>query len=221
VWLLTSLNRPKECQLALDAFAEVGRSMGALWLDGDDYPDIRLPQGWFVHRGSGGLAEAFRWFFGKFHSLPWYGWLADDMRPVSKDFDKELIKTTEGKYFVYCNGGGHKTPLSPPEKPPQSIPGAMVWGGDLVREVGWWAPPWAKYSCIDEAWKLLALKAGVARYRHDVIVNHLHWGSRYREQDATDKIGMQRAQNDVGTVKDWVKSPDFMETVERIKRFTA
>jgi hypothetical protein len=221
VWLLTTLNRPEACQKTLDAFAEHGSSLGVVWVDGGDYSKLRLPQGWKLHIGGGGIAASFNWFYEQFPNAPWYGWLADDMIPATPGFDRLLAQTTEGNYFVYCNGGKHKSPFRKPSKPPVTIPGAMMWGGDLVREMGWWSPPWSLYTCIDEAWKKLAFASGVARYRHDVVVHHYHWSSGGRKRDKTDDIGLNRAQADVGRLEAWLQSKHFTECVNRIKRFTA
>lgn len=219
MWLLTTLNRPKQCQEALDAFAEHGKSLGVVWVDGGNYSKLKLPQGWRIHYGGGGIAASMRWFYETYPNLPWYGWLADDMRPASGNFDFWLAKATEGKYFVYCNGGRHKTPRGRPDKPPSTIPSAMVWAGDLVRTVGWWVPPWAEFSCIDEAWKLLCFKAHAAVYVHDVVVVHNHWTSGGRQSDDTDKIGMNLASKDVPRLKEWRASPEFLETADRIRGF--
>lgn len=229
MWLLPSRNRPSSCRNTLAAFAALGTTPGVLWVDDapDGYADIALPAGWSVEyasaHGRHGIAESMRWLYEAYPGRAWYGWIADDMTPVTPDFDRELIETAAGKYFVYCSGDKHKTPATwrTPKAghpgAPATIPSAMLWGGDLVRSVGWWVPPWSVQTCIDEAWKQIALKAGLARYRHDVIVRHLHWMTGGRPKDETDQYGMQAARGDIGRLRGWLESAEFGRIVRRVQ----
>jgi hypothetical protein len=185
MWLLPSRGRREACQEALDAFAEHGSTPGVLYVHDSDYGDMRLPVGWIQVDGSEAQAGQMRWLFAQYPHELWYGWIADDNRPRTPDFDNELIRTAGLKNFVFCNGGQHKTGATHKGLPP-SIPSCMLWGGDLVRQVGWWAPPWIKHTTIDEHWKAIAVCAGRARYRDDVVVEHLHWKTGLRPHDNTD-----------------------------------
>lgn len=222
MWLLPSLNRPEFCREALEAFRRWGSTPGVLWIDGDpkDY-DFELPEGWSIKVGGGGIAASLRWFFDTYPDLEWYGWMADDMRPACWDFDLKLIHECEGQNFVYCNGGSHKTPqYAPPSTwdTPHTIPSAMMWGGKLLKCVGWWVPPWAEKTCIDEAWKLLAKATGMARYRHDAVVEHLHWLTGGREKDLTDQRSALDAVGDIERLKAWLKSDKYQLICRRVTK---
>lgn len=225
-WLLPSLNRPKQAAHTLKAFARHGSTPGVLWVDGsrEGYEAVALPAGWSVvyadEQGRRGIAESMRWLYEQQPDAPWYGWIADDMTPMTDAFDTELIETAAGKYFVYCSGDKHKTPAKWAKNAkgvPSTIPSAMMWAGGLVRAVGWWAPPWSRWSCIDEAWKQLTMRTALARYRHDVIVQHKHWMTGGRPKDDTDNEGMDRARNDIGPLKAWLESPEFGRLVRRLE----
>lgn len=199
MWLLPSRGRPKECQEALDAFAEFGSTPGVLYVHQthSEYRDIRLPAGWSKFEGDEAQAAQMQWFYQTYPNEKWYGWIADDNRPKTPEFDRHLIDEAGDWHFVYCNGGRHKTPPEAPEKPPATIPSAMMWGGELVRHVGWWAPPWVVHATIDEHWKYLCARAGVTRYRHDIVIEHLHWRSGLRPQDKTDKVFLPHVGRDL------------------------
>lgn len=199
MWLLPSRGRPTECQQALDAFAKYGSAPGVLYVHEThaEYVDIRLPDGWIKHEGHDAQAAQMQWLFNTYPDEKWYGWIADDNRPKTPEFDRHLIDEAGDWHFVYCNGGRHKTPAEAPAKPPATIPSAMMWGGELVRHVGWWAPPWIKHATIDEHWKYMMMRSGLARYRHDVVIEHLHWRSGLRPQDSTDKAWLSMAEDDI------------------------
>ena len=188
MWLLPSRGRPAACQEALDAIATHGTAPGVLYVHEtfEDYADIRLPPGWTKHEGMGAQAAQMQWFYAEHPNEKWYGWIADDNRPLTPDFDIMLAEEAEDRYFVFCNGGRHKTNKKYRGGVPTTIPSAMVWGGDLVRAVGWWAPPWIVHATIDEHWKYICTRANRSRYRHDVVVEHLHWITGLRKQDKTD-----------------------------------
>jgi hypothetical protein len=191
-------------------------------VDGEpDGYDFELPKGWSVKLGSGGIAASMKWFYETYPDLGWYGWMADDMRPASWDFDLAMVQECAGQNFVYCNGGGHKTPRIAPESTwdtPKTIPGAMVWGSKLLKCVGWWVPPWIEKTCIDEVWKHLARTTWMARYRHDAVVEHLHWSTGKRLRDATDQESAMGSWGDAERLKDWLASEDFQETCARINK---
>ena len=198
MWLLPSRGRRESCQAALDAFAEHGSTPGVLYVHNSDYGEMRLPDGWIQVNGSEAQAGQMRWLFDNYPNEPWYGWIADDNRPLTPDFDLELIKTAGDWNFVFCNGGGYKTPAEYRKGLPPSIPSAMLWGGELVRAVGWWAPPWVRHATIDEHWKYITFNSGRARYRHDVVVNHLHWKHNTRAKDDTDTVWHAVSGHDAG-----------------------
>lgn len=199
MWLLPSRGRAIQCQQALDAIAEFGCEPGVLYVHRtfEEYRDIRLPVGWKKYEGNGAQADQMRWFFEAYPNEKWYGWIADDNRPMTPEFDALLAEEAGDWHFVFCNGGRHKTPTDYRGGVPATIPSCMVWGGELVRFVGWWAPPWIKHATIDEHWKYLCARAGLSRYRHDVVVEHLHWRSGLRDEDSIDKVWMPAAADDI------------------------
>lgn len=223
MWILPTHGRPDFCQQALDCFSRVGSTPGIVWMDEDEYPGLRIPDRWELVHGKGGPAQAYRYLVKRFPDADWYGFLADDNRPRSKNFDLELIKSAVPGCFVYCNGDGHKTVSYHEGDPlPQTIPSAMMWGGDLVRFVGWLAAPWANHATTDEVWKHLAMRSGVGRYRHDVIVGHVHWGSGGRKPDATDRRGTARLGKDIANLHAFMASSAFTDLVRRVRdRFSA
>lgn len=212
--------------MALDAFAEYGTTKGVLYVHEthEDYKGITLPPGWDVFYGHEGQPGQMQWFFERHPEEPWYGWIADDMRPLTRDFDKELIATAGDWCMVWCNGGRHRKGIvgnwGGEKHVPSTIPSAMLWGGNLVRAVGWWAPPWTQWASIDEAWKRLVMTAGLARFRNDVVVEHLHWTSGLRAKDLVDDACNPSYASDVDAFHKWA-GKQMADDIQKVKEAMA
>lgn len=184
MWILHTRGRGAQCQEALDAFARCGSTPGMVYvhsmntLERAQYDALALPPGWMREDGEEYIGGQSRLFFDRHPDEPWYGVLADDNRPETPDFDLKMIEAAGRWKFVSCDGGRKKRW--------PSIQSAMVWGGDLVRAVGWFAPPGIIHATRDEHWKAIAGHAGVIEYLPDVMVRHPHWQDGRRKRDHTD-----------------------------------
>lgn len=222
MWLLPSKGRPEACQRALDAFATHGSTPGVLYVHDtfEEYRDIRLPVGWVKHEGHEFQAAQMQWFFGQYPDLDWYGWIADDNYAETADFDLELIRTAGRNCMVWCDGGRPKQNAKHLKglctEVPGLIPSCMVWGGDLVRRVGWWAPPWVNHGTIDEHWKHLVMHTNRARWRGDVRVRHEHWQDGNRPRDTTDHSS-DFFSADIGAFEKWREGDEFKALVTALK----
>lgn len=56
---------------------------------------------------------------------------------------------------------------------------------DIVRTLGWMAPPTLEHLYIDNAWKTLGKGMGRLRYLPDVILEHMHPAAGKAEMDGT------------------------------------
>lgn len=201
---------------------------GFLYVDGDPdakYVNLRVPSNWqvFIRKERGGLGDAMRWFFHHYPALPYYGWLADDLRPRTQGWDVRLKLAAGSGCFACCNDDWmvHTPQTRFLIQSGKDMCGALCWGGELVRKVGWWMPPFLKHDQVsaDTAWCVLLSQTGRFRYLDDTVVEHLHWRARKRERDATDMHCARTdgaKQWDWDALQSWIGNGGAAEALDRI-----
>lgn len=191
VWLLSTKGREQACQAVLDQCAHTEMcSTGIVYVDGDTYPNLRLPANWHKVEGRkwNGIRAGMHWVFHNYPQASHYGWLADDTLPQTKRWDSLVEEATSGWGLTSCrdnwlsegdasrrwllNGG--------------DLGAGICWGGELVRFVGWWAPAFLKQGGIDFVWTSLLWELGVVKYLPEVTVAHQHWKKGARPRDEID-----------------------------------
>ena len=188
-WLLTSRDRPQACQEMLDACVETGMTTpGIVMIDSrkDSYPKLKVNSNWLPIRSPMNLADCMQWVFKYYPTAPFYGWLSDDMRPRTEEWDVKLIEAA-GDWSVGCCRDMHLSENSAVRD--GVLPGAQCWGGELIRAAGRWAlPPKCRMAGLDDAWMaMIRSGAGIKRvYLEDVVVEHLSWRIGMREKDEGD-----------------------------------
>jgi hypothetical protein len=92
--------------------------------------------------------------------------MGDDHRPRTKGWDSRYLAELRrmGTGLVYGND------LVQGEQLPTQV--AMT--ADIVRVLGWMAPPVLRHMYVDNFWRDLGVHAGCIRYLDDVVVEHLH-----------------------------------------------
>lgn len=183
MWVLPSRGRPKNLIRFFDAFEKTsGSTPGLVILDRDDpvldgYREVILPPGWSLilepkHPTLGALQNS---IFDRWPNNPWYGLIADDVVPLTEEWDKKLVDAagSDGIAFPHdsINGGRQFT--------------HGVIGGDLVREMGWLILPGLDRVYGDNVWTHIGEKRGVLRYCPDVKLDHLHFSNGKAPMDKT------------------------------------
>lgn len=104
------------------------------------------------------------------------GFMGDDHRPRTTGWDRFYLDALRGlgTGIVYGNDL-----LQGPRIPTQC---AMT--SDIVRALGFMAPPTLTHLFVDNFWKDLALAAGCLTYLPDVVVEHMHPVAGKAEWDA-------------------------------------
>jgi len=187
LWLLPTFNRPTtNLPRFFEAAMRAGMTTpGVVVVDEADhaknaaaYDTLALPEHWSILVVPGGccrdateqaLARVFT------ADMEWVGWLADDLVPVTQDWDKKCIEALTGWNCVSTDDGKYA---------PQKFNGATVWSGDLVRAVGYLFPQGLKHFFIDNVWEELHKITGIWECRMDILVRHDH-GSWTNGLDAT------------------------------------
>lgn len=222
-WLLPSLSRSFLAQAALESFEETGmQTPGMLIVDPphDGYRDLRLPEGWFSYLPTEGLgmAGAMRAFFELYPRADYYGWLADDMIAVTPGWDERLIEAA-GRWNIACCDDDDLARHSHIRD--GVLPGAQVFGGDLVRAVGFWAIPGVQQGGIDDWWMRLTRELGNRVYLDDVLVRHNHYRTGRRIFDTTDlhvRNGVDYIANDRRTMEAFCAAGGLHDAVERVRK---
>lgn len=221
MWLLPTRGRPAMAQRFLDAALATGMTSPAILLideRGGEYPPMRYSSNWLEVRMKVDMADAMQWAFTTNPTASFYGWVADDMIPRTQQWDRELIMTAGEWYMAHCND--LDLALNP-NIMEGVLSGAMCWGGNLVRTVGWWALPGVQQGGIDDAWihmfkRLFNLK----RYREDVVVEHFHYNNGKRDVDKTDdriRDGIEYINNDLATFSRWRASSSPVDLVLKVR----
>jgi hypothetical protein len=196
MWVLPTLGRPAICQNALNSIIEVGCSTpGIVVIDGDPdprYRDLTLPSGWrqLANPHNRGYLDTFNGAFQSYPDEPWYGLLNDDFLVRTPGWDERLVAAAGALGFSSSNDLWQSGQPAP-GKPSGRMCGALVFGGDMLRALGWWAPPGLFHCYADDAWELILARLGNRIYLRDVIVEH-----RQDERDDTNRHAYSKLEAD-------------------------
>jgi len=237
VWLLTSRNRPKLAHDCLKACVKTGmKSRGVFYIDGDEqglYDAVVLPKNWTLHIAEhAGLSAALDWCLEAYPDEESYGWLADDMRPLTHGWDRLLEQAAEGGCMseardnwvtlawtpLVRRSGARRTQAVTSSCEPTA---GMCWSGDLLRAVGWWALPGSVQAGTDVAWARLTCESARFRYLDDVVVEHHHWRSGKRKRDRLDTDmhdanGHDHTGRDLELLSTFLRGNEFNRTMRKI-----
>ena len=171
MWILPTYNRPALLEQTLRLCAETGVSTkGLILVNGCWSPEYEkavtfAPPGWDVEYlpENLGWAQACNYAFEKYPDELWYGFFYDDMKPITRRWDKKLVKGCNQGRIVSAVNNWHK---------PHRIQTAVV-NGDLAREVGFLTLPgtWACYT--DDFWERLGTELNIWTAREDIVVETL------------------------------------------------
>jgi hypothetical protein len=209
------------CQEVLDACVETGvRSPGLVWMDGCDYPGLRLPPRWTARaeREHLNIGAIYRQFFAEHPSLPWYGMVTDDCLPRSMMWDIELIRAA-GSWAIAYPDDDWLHGLRENSQVPH-VTSLVCFGGELLRAIGFWALPGQVQMYIDDVWESIAAPLNLLRYCPEIKSEHRHFANGKRPTDATDTRefrGLRFPAHDRQLFTAWKDSPAYSETLERVR----
>lgn len=99
---------------------------------------------------------------------PWFaiGFLGDDHRPRTQGWDERYLEKLRelGTGIVYGDDLLQHA----------ALPTQCAMTADIVRALGWMAPPDLVHMYVDNWWLQLGQRAGCIRYLPDVVVEHVH-----------------------------------------------
>ena len=195
MFLLPTRSRPKNLRRFLEAYKACCSTASVyLIFDEDDpcldeYQQIETPLNWHesvMPSSNQGILEKVNYIFRAIDNRPWYGLLGDDNVPVTFEWDKRLIETAGNDGVAWPNDGIRKGDFGT----------LLVIGGDLVREMGWLAPPGMKHLYVDTLWTEIGRSRGKAYYLEDTWVPHYHFSNGKAPMDDTYQRHAGFAEND-------------------------
>lgn len=199
-YVVPSRGRPNQALRLIEAFARLRgseRTALTLALDLDDpaLPDYyetvheaRLNRHDFVtvttgpRLRMGGTLNAIATLLARDPGVHALGFMGDDHLPVTLAWDlRYLAALNDGGQVVYGNDGIQGA----------ALPTQVALRADIVRALGYMAPPELVHLYLDNFWKDLGEQLYGLRYLPDVVVRHLHpianlalWDATYSEANA-------------------------------------
>lgn len=188
-----------------------------VWCDGDDhgYGSITAtyPIENFVHTPERvGLSEQMNGFFDEYPYARFYGWLADDFRAKTENWDQKLAKAAADHCIAFGSDGWSNQAW------PHHITSAFAIGGELVRATGWFAPPQLYQAGIDSVWNRIGREFGLMKQLKHIKVEHLHWKNNKRERDETDNHEEQQSTG-IPQFRAYVQSREFKNARSSVRRY--
>lgn len=180
MWVMPSRGRKARAQETLNAISKLSIDCsGVVWVDGDDYGELILPDNWGHvrtddHQELGGVL---RQVFMQYPHEPFYGFISDDTVPQTRGWNTAL-ELSAGSWGMSSSNDMWKGPAR--------MAGALCFGGEFLRALGYWVPAGMCHLYIDDVWEVLGKALENWVYRKDVIVEHYHPARGKRQRDDTD-----------------------------------
>ena len=197
MWILPTRGRPDLAQRVFSLAPPT--APGVMVVDEDQvdaYSAVSLPIGWqrlVLPRLY--LAEKLNATVERFPGAGFYGIVNDDMLPASPAWDITLPLVADRWKIAWADDELN------------GRIGAAAFGGDLVRALGWLAPPALKHFYIDDAHELVAHDLGIGRPMMNVKIAHLHFSTGKAAYDRTYKdrpnIGTDKVAFDHWKSEEW------------------
>ena len=202
MWVLPTRGRPDRCQATLDSLVESGVSTeGVVVVDGDPdpaYDNLRVPPGWQVIRANKrrGVCAILNECFALDPDQPWWGFISDDsvVTKAPSEWDIDMIVAAGDDGFASSADGLHAD---------YRMHGAVVFGGALLRHLGWWVPPGLTHSFCDDVWERIGRALGNWSYMPNTVVEHRHVLNGAAD-DATYQLGQESYAADKAAFQAWL-----------------
>lgn len=140
------------------------------------------------------------------------GFMGDDHRPRTKDWDKTIAEACVRGAVVYGNDLIQGS----------ALPTAVFLDSTIVRTLGYFVPPGATHLYLDNYWKLLGERLGTLRYLPEVVIEHVHpiagkaaWDDGYAEVNSDEMYDADRA-----VFNEWVAF-QMPEAIAKIRQAVA
>ena len=213
MWIFTSLSRPDRIKQTVDSYQWGGESTVLLTLwSGDKRLPEYLAQEWPANwrreivdvRGNG---PTYNEILRRYPDEKCYGFLADDVLLEVPDM-LGLLELAAGDWNVaYANDQHHEDRIC-------TMP---CIGGELVRAVGYLAPPQIIHAAIDCAWHEIGRQLGTLRFFRNLRYTHLHPIFGTAELDYTYLAAQQASAFYEQLFRGWMFGGELQAALERVR----
>lgn len=178
MWFYPSYGRAQRAAVVMESTRAFGaESDGILLVSEDDpqisaYRELNMPRGWALHvspAGHGWMGDKLNAAFKAHPNECWYGWIADD-HVIKTDFEGQL-RGAAGRFGI---ASANDLVKSNEDTNRSRMHGVAVFGGDLLRSIGFWAPEGVRHLYFDDVWELIGRTLGVWRVLMGVVTQHAH-----------------------------------------------
>ena len=170
--MVPTRGRRAQCERFRDAFAETATCADLLFITDPDDPSY---EGMDWGAASHGVLEPRLYLSAKLNKTaeamadlyPVLAWLADDCVPVTPGWDKLMLDTLAdlgGTGWVY-----------PDDKRRSDVPEHWMCSSDVVKALGWFAPPYVTHYYPDNIISDLGRRSGLIRWCPEAVVEHRHY----------------------------------------------
>lgn len=208
-----SRSRPHKAYEVIDTFEKTnsGRAKLFFYLDDDDptakdYPKPRNPNT-MLHIGPRyGITGSVNQAVMNYPNYRFYGFIGDDHRFRTADWDKVFIETIDSK------GGGWGIAYGDDLLMHAALPTAVVISKNIIDAMGFMVYPELKHLYIDNFWKEIGIGIERLFYIPEVIIEHMHYVAGKAPKDALySQVNSSESQQRDGKV-----FTDFMANVKDI-----
>ena len=200
------MNRPERCTDVMQVMIRHGiTTPGVLIVNGrqreDEYRAIELPLNWTIEvlPHNIGICGALNKMFSNLPTEPWYGIVCDDEYVFTDGFDRRLVNESADWGIAH----GNDTKDTRPHKQVK-IHTYAVFGGELLRAMGFWCLDGCWHAYADWAWQTIADEFGLARMCHDVITEHRCYDYGAAPIDETYHVAHTKLQQDRQRYERWL-----------------
>ena len=214
MWVLPTFNRPEKAQKTLDSLQQAGcQTPGLVYIDGSInplYQHLKIPKGWEVLKTekNRGVCSALNDVLNRYPNCPWYGFISDDSIVRTPKWDQLLLSQADDFSIVHSADGWQAN---------RRIHGAVLFGGELIRALGWWVPRGITHCFCDDVWEMIAEACDLRRYVPDVLVEHLHFWNGKTDLDSSYIKAYETFDADKKAFLKW-KETDFEDAIKRVRK---
>lgn len=149
---------------------------GVVWCNADDetlpaYRALNLPAGWrlaVIPPGSTGVGDVLRAAFAEHCGDPWFGLIPDDTGLGTAGFERRLIDAAGAWGIASSNDGVQARE----DVSAGRMTGAIVFGGELLRALGYLLPAGLHHLYGDDVWETVGRQLGCWRTCMDIEARH-------------------------------------------------
>jgi hypothetical protein len=213
-WFLPSYGRPEKLLALRDAPGGMPEDLVVLVNEDDPRrADYEATSAWPIHFVPAGsrVCDVWREVYRLFPNESCYGVLSDDLIPMTPGWHEKMAEAAGKHHFANPRGG----PMWP-----QKLRSAVCIGGDLVRAMGYLAPPGFNHNFVDDVWDLIGKTFRLIKPLADVTVEHRHPLFGTAEADATHTRGSADFEQDRARFEQWRTGGEWVDVAQRVAALT-